>query len=389
MMPERRKIQLEALLEVTQAINANILQEDLFKVFEFTCKSLMVDTEVSLYVRENGVLIPKFISNPVFSDEVLTELLEADIELGHVQKRYPEVNAIFPIRHKKRLLAILVIGNVSVNNVNSTFSFIRTLSNLVMVAVENKRLAKIALVQEGIRKESEIARSVQELLIPSNLPNNEYLNIAATYLPHRSVGGDYYDVIVLNPDQYLFCIADVSGKGVPAALIMSNFQASLRALARVSKNLDDLLRDVNTQLLENTRSDHFVTCFLAIYTPSSHQLEYVNAGHNAPVYVEKEVFKRLESMTCMLGVFDDLPAFNSRTIDVSSGSKLFLYTDGITETTNNQGEEYGEERLVTFLTKTLSDELKFNLADLIVDLDAFKQEQDYRDDLTALNIRFQ
>lgn len=388
-MPDIRKIQLEALLEVTQAINANIPQEHLFKVFEFTCKSLLVDTEVSLYVVEGNQLKPKFIASSVFSEGLLEELLDSGPDdLQMVQKRHPEVNQLFAVRHKKKLLAVLVIGKVSHTDSNSSFSFLRTLSNLVMVAVENKRLAKIALVQEGIRKEDEIARSVQELLIPSNLPNNEHLNVAATYLPHRSVGGDYYDVIVPNPDQYLFCIADVSGKGVPAALIMSNFQASLRALARLSKNLEKLVRNVNTQLLENTRSDHFVTCFLAIYTPSTKKLEYVNAGHNAPIYVQGPHSKRLESMTCMLGVFDELPAFRSQSIDIASGSKLFLYTDGITETFNNQGHEYGEERLEQFLINTLEDELKFNLADLIIDIDEFKEEQDYRDDLTALSIRF-
>ena len=257
-----------------------------------------------------------------------------------------------------------------------------------MVAIENKRLARKELEQEKIKKEVEIARDVQSMLIPRDLPNDSYFQVAATYLPHQSVGGDYYDVIRINEKDLIICIADVSGKGVPAAMIMSNFQASLRTIARMTHKVDVIIQDLNNHLNQNAAPDHFITCFLAYYNGDTRTLEYVNAGHNPPYLNIANNLKELTEGCFMLGAFPKIPKINKGKVYIPDKTQLFLYTDGITETVNDGEEEFGEKRLQQFLLRSDEISLQLKQANLIVELDDFKGTQNYRDDLTMLSVNF-
>ncbi len=381
------KIELNSLLEITQAINANIPEDHLYKVFYFTCISNLHISELALFVLEKDSFVEKFSHALSFTTKDLELFQSVDFEVSKVKSIYPNINQVFPVRHKKKLLAALVLGKHNSDDLEQSYSFLQTISNIVLVAIENKRLARITLVQERYKRDLEIARSVQEMLIPSKLPNNEYLKAAATYLPHQSIGGDYYDVIKVE-ENYVFCMADVSGKGVSAALIMSNFQASLRSLCKVTHNVEEIAIDLNKHLLENAISDHFVTCFLAHYHVKTRVLTYLNAGHCPPYLVNSQKYETLTKGAYMLGVFDDFPSNIKGEVVISPGDKLFMYTDGVSETTDDLGNEFGEERIIEFLRNTLEEELTMNLADLIICVDEFKESQDYKDDLTMLSVVF-
>jgi sigma-B regulation protein RsbU (phosphoserine phosphatase) len=384
----RRNIELNALLDVTQAINANIPEEHLYKVFFFTCISNLQLSEVALFVLEGDRYIEKFSHSIAFTTGDLEMFQKHGFESDKIKAIHPHISQVFPVHHKDKLLAVLILGKHNEEELKESYSFLKTISNIVLIAIENKRLVREALKQERYKKEVEIARNVQEMLIPSNLPNNSIINVAATYLPHLMVGGDYYDVIKKG-DNYVFCIADVSGKGVAAALIMSNFQACLRALCKVTDDIEEIARDLNSQLIESAKSNHFVTGFIALFNVSTNTLSYVNAGHNPPILLKnKKEYVALDQGCYMFGVFDDLPEIIKHDIQIETGDKLFLYTDGITETMDNDGDEFGEDRLIEFLKATKDDELKMNLADLIIAVDEFKEDQDYRDDLTMLSIKF-
>jgi phosphoserine phosphatase RsbU/P len=383
----RRKIELSALLEVTQAINANIPEEDLYRVFYFTCISNLQLSEIALLVVERGKFVEKFAHEISFTTADLLQFESEEFDLQKVQKIHPSVSQIFQVKHKQKTLAILILGHQKAEEVEESYSFLQILSNIVLVAIENKRLARQALVQERNKKEIEIARSVQEMLIPNQLPNNQYFQAVSTYLPFQMVGGDYYDVIKVG-ENYMFCIADVSGKGVPAALIMSNFQASLRSLCKVTHDVEQIIQDLNIQLIENARSDHFVTCFLAHFDVSTKALTYVNAGHNPPYLITNKECIPLQYGCFMLGIFDDMPSDIKQTIEIKQGNSLFMFTDGITETLNNFGDEFGEKRLMDFLLTNKQTDMHLAMADLIVEVDTFKEDQDYRDDLTMLDVKF-
>ena len=384
----KRQLEVSALLDITQAINSNISEEKLYKVFYFTCISNLNLSEVALFVLEKESFVEKFSHSLSFTTRDLQVFQENSFGLEEVKSTHPDVNKVFPVYHKKKLLAVLMLGKHNVEEIEDSFSFLQTLSNIVLVAIENKRLARLALSQELLKKEAEIARTVQEMLVPSNLPDNQYFKVAATYLPHQSVGGDYFDVIKVDGG-FVLCIADVSGKGVPAALIMSNFQASLRSLCRLTSDVKEIITDLNLHLNEHVMSDHFVTCFLAFYNVNNGTLNYINAGHNPPYYLSGDRIEELGVGCYMLGAFPSIPPISKTEVVVTEGSKLFMFTDGVTETCNDEGEEFGEERLRNFLQSTITDQdIKLNHADLIIAVDEFKETQGYRDDLTMLSLRF-
>jgi sigma-B regulation protein RsbU (phosphoserine phosphatase) len=157
----------------------------------------------------------------------------------------------------------------------------------------------------------------------------------ASYLPALMVGGDYYDYVELDKDNFLICIADVSGKGVSAALLMSNFQASLRTLARQTQDLKQIVRELNINIKSSAKGERFITFFGAIFNTLSHKIRYINAGHNPPVLLfNTGAMHVLEKGTTVLGAFDELPFIEEEEMSISPETLLFAYTDGLTETSN-------------------------------------------------------
>ncbi|HPH46234.1 MAG TPA: PP2C family protein-serine/threonine phosphatase, partial [Chryseolinea sp.] len=268
--------------------------------------------------------------------------------------------------------------------------FIQALSNIIIVAIENKKMARKQLEQESFRKELEIASDVQQFLFPDTLPNTDILKIEASYLPHDLVGGDYYDYIPINKNQFLICVADVSGKGIPAALMMSNFQASLRTLLRQTPNLTEIIEALNFQVLENTKGEKFITFFAAIYDIRLKTMVYVNSGHNPPILIDrKNGIRLLEEGSTVLGAMHPLPFLNEGFVTGLDDFLLFSYTDGLTETINESDEEFGIDRVIDYFKQpeTFNKDLKVIHQDLIVALDNFKGKKGYFDDITILSCR--
>ena len=305
---------------------------------------------------------------------------------------FHEFDIVIPVAHKENTLALVFVGgtenNQSSHDRDEGIKFIQALSNIIIVAIENKKLARRQLEQEAFRKELEIASDVQQFLFPEKLPNTDRLKIEASYLPHDLVGGDYYDYIPINKNQFLICVADVSGKGVPAALMMSNFQASLRTLLRQTPNLKEILEALNYQVLENTKGEKFITFFGAIYDISLKTMLYVNAGHNPPIlYTKKNGIQLLEDGSTVVGAMHPLPFINEGFITNLDEFLLFAYTDGLTETTNENDDEFGQQALVDYLIKNHNKDLKMIHQDIIVALDGFKGNNGYKDDITMLTCR--
>jgi sigma-B regulation protein RsbU (phosphoserine phosphatase) len=299
---------------------------------------------------------------------------------------------VVPVTHKDNTLALVFIGDHHHDGKygDDSLKFIQALSNIIIVAIENKKLARKQLEQEAFRKELEIASDVQQFLFPEKLPNTDFLNVEASYLPHDMIGGDYYDYIPINKNQFLLCVADVSGKGIPAALMMSNFQASLRTLLRQTPNLRDVVEALNFQVLENAKGEKFITCFACIYDISLKTLVYVNSGHNPPILCDKKHGVRLlEDGSTVLGAMHPLPFINEGFITDLDQFRLFCYTDGLTETVNEAGEEYGVDRLMAYFNNpaTRLKDMRTIHDDIIVSLDEFKGRNGYRDDITLLSCR--
>lgn len=395
---EIKELEINALLEITQAINSNLPEESLYKIYNFTLRSNLNIEKLALFVLDDEWDCKvTFGTKKRFNRADLLPEFKTIQDITHL-KNFKECDftvfdLIIPVAHKDKTLALVFVGGLDKRDAYSHddgIKFIQALSNIIIVAIENKKLARRQLEQEAFRKELEIASDVQQFLFPEKLPNTDMLKVEASYLPHDHIGGDYYDYIPINKNQFLICVADVSGKGIPAALMMSNFQASLRTLLRQTPNLTDIIEALNFQVLENTKGEKFITFFAAIYDIRLKTMVYVNSGHNPPLlWTKKDGIRLLEEGSTVLGAMHPLPFLNEGFVTGLDEFLLFCYTDGLTETIDADGHEYGVNRVIDYFSQpeTYVKDLKTIHQDIIVSLDQFKGRMGYHDDITILSCR--
>ena len=350
------KFKLNALLNITQAINDNLPADDLLIKAENILRKDLNIGKLVIFMKSGDwecILESGCLAGSCADIHVKKDLLPHS-EITYITSSEEEslkgFDIIIPVYNNNAPIAFVIIGDIDeegkgVSPVIKHLNFIQTLSNIVVVAIENIRLFEDSLKQEALKKELELASRMQSMLIPDNetLPRNEYYQISGFYLPHYEVGGDYYDCIQLNKHELGFCMADVSGKGISAALLMANFQASLRSLFTDEILLDDLARKLNRRVIETAHGEKFITIFIAKYNTRTQVLEYINAAHNAPVFYEmkSDRLMKFESSCVGIGMLDEIPSISMGSYRISEESKIICYTDGLSELTDKKGKEIG------------------------------------------------
>lgn len=391
-----KELELNSLLEITQAINNNLSEESLYKIFNFTLRANLNIKKLALYVLDEkwNCKVNFGSDNDFFQIPIDPKFLERNqvtlIDKEDKDNPFSEFDKALPVAHKDKLMAYVFVGDqkkTTLNEPEVNATLIQTLSNIIIVAIENKKLARRQLREEALRKEMEIAKNVQRLLFPKKLPYNDRLRINASYIPHQAIGGDYYDYIALDQDSFLLCIADVSGKGVPAAILMSNFQASLHTLFRKTHDLKEIIEELNFQIMQNGDGENFITFFVALYRNDENKLTYVNAGHNPPLIIKGDKWIRLDKGTTVLGAFPQLPFLEVGEEDGMDSFFFFGYTDGLTELFNERDEEYGIQRLERFIRNNQHLNLKEMHEKLIRELNDYKGPRGYQDDITILTCK--
>jgi len=231
----------------------------------------------------------------------------------------------------------------------------------------------------------ELAAKVQKQLFPQTIPAIDGVQLAVRAEPSRIVGGDYFDFFTFRGNLQGFAIADVMGKGLPASMLMSNLQASLRILGPENTRLDKTLVRLNELFRYNLKTIKFITMFMAGINIEKRELEFCNAGHNPPVWFNKNTneFKLLNPTGPALGIFSE-PDFSSEIVTYNSGDFFLFYTDGLTEA-NNGRDEFGEERLQKLLYEYKDETAQQILAKLFNAIKDFSTEE--LDDLTAILIK--
>jgi sigma-B regulation protein RsbU (phosphoserine phosphatase) len=233
-----------------------------------------------------------------------------------------------------------------------------------------------------------LASEMQLTLVPRKLPQNGCFEVDAIYQPHFGVGGDYYDCFRFSENKYLFVVADISGKGLAAALLMANFQANLRAIIRQTTSPEEFIQNINRAVQRITKSDKYLTLFVCDFDTESRRLRYINAGHIPPLMLLNNEVHSLKEGCTILGYFKSLPSVEIGEMYIEDEALLVIFTDGITDVKSPQGNYFNENMLGEFALK--NKKLKptdFNKK-LMRKIDSFKGGEDYPDDVTVLTCRF-
>jgi len=358
---EMNEFRLQSLLEITRAITTNQSVEQLTRLFEFIMREQLGFDRFVLFNKEKewSCLLKVGVKSRIKEIHVETDLFrfkEITVIESSQSSVIDEFDVVIPVFHKDKPLAYLLIAGLENQRMKLTetlnnMSFIQTLTNIVSMAIENKRMAREQLKQERLKKELEVASEMQKLLFPADLPTNKRMDISAKYIPRHEVGGDYYDFIPIGDDEYLICIADVSGKGISAAMLMANFQATLRTLITsvypIQRfDLTYLIEELNKKVMVAAKGEKFITFFIAKYNASSRVLEYVNSGHNQPFLTDGKSIKLLDTGSVGLGMFEQLPFIQVGNEILGSNTTLVLYTDGVVELENDKKEYFELDQLV-------------------------------------------
>lgn len=392
-----KDIKLNSLLEITKAINNNFSTEQLLEIFEEVLEKQLNIGKLVLFSNENDTwkCILKYGVGDEYNDINVERDLLSITEIGTInfsQKRLSKAfEIVIPVFHKSHPLAYVLIGDledkVEVSPAIKHLPFVQTLTSIIVVAIENKKLARDTIRQAAMRKELELASEMQSMLFPSSLPRDNNIDTAAFYLPHQQVGGDYYDFMWLNENECAFCVADVSGKGVAAALLMSNFQANLRVLFNHTSSLTELVKELNAKVMANAKGEKFITLFIAKYNLVTRTLTYVNAAHNPPLLASGNSVSTLKIGCTGLGMFDEIDKIKEGIVNISPGTTIVCYTDGLTELENDKGEDFGIDSLKE-LVKTHP---KLNMMELNVKIMEtvmnYKQSRPYIDDIALFSIK--
>lgn len=389
-----KQLQIKSILTITQAINDNVSALGLYNMYRSFLNWEMGVKRMALFVINDTTWE---IASSINIDESLFDDSFGS-QLANIQRLYKinsqdnavirQFDVIIPVFHKEVPIAYALIGECNEDqDFYSKIQFITTITNIVAVAIENKRLFKKQLEQERLRREIELASEVQNMLIPNTLPQNRAYELASIYKPHYTVGGDYFDYVPRSETSFVVCIADISGKGVAAALLMANFQSNLRLLAQQTSDVKKLVKQLNRQVYEVTKSDRYLTLFVAYVDLANQQIEYVNAGHYPPLLHCQGKTHFLKEGCTVIGAFENLDRIEKGVLNLSGEVTFILYTDGLTDLKNVKGEYFNKELLGTFIGENSHCRATELNEILLQKLQRFNAEPDFPDDIAILTCK--
>jgi sigma-B regulation protein RsbU (phosphoserine phosphatase) len=384
--------EMNTLFDLSQEMGATLDTERLGKLLSFALMGQMAVRRHIFLLRQSGVgedgVLHPFQSvvargAPVEVTPALTDALCGRRELVRLEDeagpedglendspwqvlREAGFEIALPIRHQEETCAALALGPKLTGQPYEAgdIEFLYSLGNLAFTSLQNAHLVEEQIEMERLEREIALAREAQQRLLPQQLPQVDGAGVAARMMPSREVGGDYYDVLTLPPqreedgERLLLALADVTGKGVPASLLMANLQAGLKALIPSDPPLEDLTGRLNRVVHQNTDMGTFITFFVADYNPHTRTLDYVNAGHNPPMLLragddpsgsadsgaDGGELELLETGGLLLGVMSGADYERGR-VQLEKGDLLAIFTDGATEAMSPENEEFGEPRL--------------------------------------------
>ncbi len=328
-------------------------------------------------------------NHPVFVDELRARRTKVLDEQDWRWLKQSGIVMLLPLQGSSRVIGFLASGRKQNHDDfhHEEVHLLGQLADRAGLALENQRLLQDNLDKQRMEHDLLFARDVQMRLLPLDLPKVEGLDVAARVSFSTEMAGDYYDVLTLPDGRTAFAVADVSGKGAGAALLMANLQASFRAFSSIGLELARMTAEINRMIHANTSAEAYITFFACVYDPRGRVLTYVDAGHNPPMFHRPgEPLRMLDEGGLVLGVLPDA-VYEERTLQLQPGDRLLIYTDGLSEASNGEDEEYGDKRVAEFFQSQPSASADQTLDELLADVHRFSGGGSMDDDTTALLIQ--
>ncbi|MCK9426489.1 MAG: SpoIIE family protein phosphatase [Ignavibacteriaceae bacterium] len=357
----------------------------------------LLSTYVVLILDENKLKILESTVPKAPLLDVMTHVNIQSIENVHekegIEKDFPNLSKynfelMIPMQLQGETRGLVLLGK-RMNNIpysETDIEFINSVGTLAIISLENKRLFQEALEKQKLEEELEIAKGIQRNLFPKEIPQLNNFQISAISISSKQVGGDYYDVIKAEDGRYFIGIGDVSGKGVPASLLMANLQAFLKSITKQGYDIAASTRIINDLVSENTTDGRFITFFWLLLDDQKKEITYVNAGHNPPLLIRDKKITYLDKGGMLLGVMKSFIPYESETVQLEKNDILVMFTDGVTEAKNRDDEEFSDqilEKILTQKTFASSDEI---LSEIKRNIDEFVAGEPQSDDITMITI---
>jgi sigma-B regulation protein RsbU (phosphoserine phosphatase) len=397
--------QLKSLFELSKEFNSNILnKENILKLLNFSLLGnfgirdyaiISKDKDDNFYLlKENkNINIEDFdieILNTINRPYFLGQENENEF-LNSLYKKHFEL--VIPTVNEGKTDNLIILGKKLTQKPysESDLEFLESIVNLSVLSIENSMLFDEYLDKKKIESELKIAREIQIALLPKEIPAVKDYEITATNIPALHIGGDYFDIIKLNDNKVALIIADVSGKGTPASLLMSNIQSAVHSYLKLYEeenfDLEAVTGKINELIYENTPPEKFITFFWGILDTNTHEFEYINAGHNPPFVLKNSHVQHLDKGGFMIGILDFGVTYEKGKVTLDDDDVLIFYTDGVTEAQNNANEEYGEENLISLVKNIKGENCTNILSEITTSITDFTKGMPQYDDITLIILK--
>ncbi|MEJ2634675.1 MAG: SpoIIE family protein phosphatase [Calditrichia bacterium] len=400
---DERIQQLKTLFDIAQGLSATLDSEKIVKLLTYALMGQMLVYHYAIVIHGNQHLpkmdVKGFVQDSIESlseelsrlSDIETAALTVDLPHPALKEKLLKLGAhvFIPMRHQNKMLGFILLGEkISKQKFTAVdLEFLTTLVSQAVISLENARLFKEMLEKQRYEQELQVAKTIQKKLLPREIPQVKGYDLWGVNISSKEVGGDYFDVIPISEHEFALAIGDVSGKSVPAALLMANLQAGLRTIISEAVPLEQIVGKLNRLIYQNTDMDKYITFFVGVLDNKKNRLSYVNAGHNPPILMRKNGEKQLLDVGgIILGMLPEFP-YQLGVVEFDSIDLLVCYTDGVNEALNTEEEEYGEERLENLISSNRHLDAS-ELSDTIVsELREFSRDVPQFDDITLLITR--
>lgn len=396
---DKRINRLNSLFELSKEFGMFAESTKVAKLLVYSIIGQFMISKYAVLIFENdkfNIIESKFPKDDfkIFLSNYKFENIVAAVEKSQLENQYKTlfelgVELIVPMQIQGKTKGLILLGG-SINKqpfTEADIEFIYSVGSLAIISIENKRLFKEELEKHKLEEELELAREIQKNLLPRNIAQLKNFEISAENISSKQVGGDYFDVIPRDDENYYVAIADVSGKGVPASLLMANLQAFLKSVCKQGIGLVEGTGMMNDLVTENVSGGKFITFFWASINDKNKTISYVNAGHNPPLLVRNGEIIKLERGGMILGVMKTERPYLTETLQLQKNDLLILFTDGISEAMDKNRNEYSDARLEKLVLSLNGKSSEEALKSIQYEVQNYTSGAEQSDDITLLVIK--